>query len=152
MRQPAVPSIFGMAEQSLGLRTIARTLNAEGVRSPRARPGRHHSWAPSSVRAILFNPLYKGAVVWGRTKKRDAWGARFARAGAVADADAWWVGELHGAAPWRWCERPHRVLATPTVPGLRGRLGAGLRVPVTLAALLMLVLTLRPQRRLRSTG
>jgi len=71
-----VRSIFGMAAHGVGLRTIARTLNAEGMRSPRARPGRHHSWAPSSVRAILFNPLYKGAVVWGRTKKRDAWGRK----------------------------------------------------------------------------
>jgi hypothetical protein len=24
----------------------------------------------------LFNPLYKGEVVWGRTKKRDAWGRK----------------------------------------------------------------------------
>ncbi len=60
-----------MAAHSVGLRAIARTLNAEGVRSPRARPGRHHSWAPSSVRAVLFNPLYKGEVVWGRKKESD---------------------------------------------------------------------------------
>src|SRR5437899_2330457 len=72
----AVRRIFRMAAHSVGLRTIARTLNAEGVRSPRARPGRHHSWAPSSVRTVLFNPLYKGEVVWGRTKKRDAWGRK----------------------------------------------------------------------------
>ena len=71
-----VRRIFSMTAHSTGLRTIARTLNAEGVRSPRARPGRHHSWAPSSVRAVLFNPLYKGEVVWGRTKKRDAWGRK----------------------------------------------------------------------------
>jgi len=69
-----VQRIFSMAADGVGLRTIALTLNAEGVRSPRARPGRHHSWAPSSVRTVLFNPLYKGEVVWGRTKKRDAWG------------------------------------------------------------------------------
>jgi hypothetical protein len=68
--------IFSMTARGVGLRTIARTLNAEGVRSPRARPGRHHSWAPSSVRTVLFNPLYKGDVTWGRTEKRDAWGRR----------------------------------------------------------------------------
>src|SRR2546427_6771161 len=72
----AVRRIFSMAAHSVGFRTIARTLNAEGVPSPRARAGRHHSWSPSSVRAILFNPLYKGEVVWGRTKKRDAWGRK----------------------------------------------------------------------------
>src|SRR5438132_12859834 len=70
----SVRRIFSMAAGGTGLRTIARALNAEGVRSPRARAGRHHSWAPSSVRSVLFNSLYKGEVVWGRTKKRDAWG------------------------------------------------------------------------------
>ena len=72
----AVRRIFSMAVHRVGLRTIARTLNVEGVRSPRARPGRHRSWALSSVRAVLFNPLYRGEVVWGRTKKRDAWGRK----------------------------------------------------------------------------
>src|SRR3989475_7867056 len=72
----AVQRIFSLVARGVGLRTIARTLNAEGVPSPRARAGRHHSWSPSSVRAILFNPLYKGEVVWGRTKKRDAWGRK----------------------------------------------------------------------------
>jgi len=71
-----VRHIFSLAAGGTGLRTIARALNAEGVRSPRARAGRHHSWAPSSVRSVLFNSLYKGEVVWGRTKKRDAWGRR----------------------------------------------------------------------------
>src|SRR5438445_4497534 len=71
-----VRHIFSLAAGGTGLRTIARALNAEGVRSPRARAGRHHSWAPSSVRSVLFNSLYKGEGLWGRTKKRDAWGRR----------------------------------------------------------------------------
>ena len=71
-----VRRIFSMVAAGLGLRKAAQTLNAEGLRSPRARPGRHHSWAPSSIRAVLFNRLYKGEVLWGRTKKRDAWGRR----------------------------------------------------------------------------
>ena len=71
-----VRRIFSMAAGSVGLGTIARTLNSEGVRSPRPRQGRHRSWSPSSVRTILFNRLYKGEVVWGRTKKRDAWGRK----------------------------------------------------------------------------
>jgi len=65
-----------MVAAGTGLPTIAQTLNAEGLRSPRARAGRHHSWVPSSIRTALFNRLYKGDVVWGRTKKRDAWGRR----------------------------------------------------------------------------
>lgn len=71
-----VRRIFAMAGRGVGFRTIAQTLNAEGIPSPRARPGRHRSWAPSSVRTILFNPVYKGEFIWGRTKKRDAWGRR----------------------------------------------------------------------------
>jgi len=71
-----VRRIFSMVTVGIGLRKVAQTLNAEGLRSPRARAGRHHSWAPSSIRAVLFNRLYKGEVVWGRTKKRDAWGRR----------------------------------------------------------------------------
>jgi DNA invertase Pin-like site-specific DNA recombinase len=71
-----VHRIFSMAAHGVGFRTIAQTLNAEGLRSPRARAGRHHSWSPSSIRTVLFNALYKGEVIWGRTKKRDAWGRR----------------------------------------------------------------------------
>jgi site-specific DNA recombinase len=71
-----VRRIFELAGRGVGFRTIAQTLNADGVRSPRARLGRHHSWAPSSVRTVLFNSIYKGEVIWGRTKKRDAWGRR----------------------------------------------------------------------------
>jgi site-specific DNA recombinase len=71
-----VRRIFSMVGAGPGLRKIAQTLNSEGLRSPRARAGRHHSWAPSSIRAVLFNRIYKGELVWGRTKKRDAWGRR----------------------------------------------------------------------------
>jgi len=71
-----VRRIFEMAAAGVGLKSIAMALNTDGVRSPRAREGRHRSWAPSSVRTVLFNPLYKGDALWGRTKKRDAWGRR----------------------------------------------------------------------------
>jgi len=60
-----VRRIFTMVGAGTGLRKIAQTLNVEGLRSPRARAGRHHSWAASSIRAVLFNRLYKGEVVWG---------------------------------------------------------------------------------------
>jgi site-specific DNA recombinase len=57
--------IFDMAAQGVGLKVIAMRLNAEGVRSPRAREGRHRSWAPSSVRTVSFNPLCKGGSSGG---------------------------------------------------------------------------------------
>jgi site-specific DNA recombinase len=71
-----VRRIFEMVASGDGQKKIAMALNVDGARAPRPRPGRHRSWAPSSVRAILFNPLYKGEVVWGRRKKRDSWGRR----------------------------------------------------------------------------
>ena len=49
-----------MATAGVGLKTIAMALNADGVRSPRAGEGRHRSWAPSSIRTVLFNVLYTG--------------------------------------------------------------------------------------------
>ena len=34
------------------------------------------NWVTVDIRSVLFNSLYKGEVVWGRSKKRDAWGRR----------------------------------------------------------------------------
>jgi hypothetical protein len=31
-------------------------------------------WAPSTIRAILSRELYRGVIVWNKTKKRDDWG------------------------------------------------------------------------------
>jgi DNA invertase Pin-like site-specific DNA recombinase len=71
-----VRRIFEMAAAGIGLRKIAITLNDEGVRSPGWRHDRTRSWVPSTVRSIIFNALYKGDQVWGRTRKRDEWGRR----------------------------------------------------------------------------
>lgn len=30
--------------------------------------------ATSSVREVLLRPLYRGQIVWDRTRKRDRWG------------------------------------------------------------------------------
>ena len=32
---------------------------------------RPRSWAPSTVREILYRDLYRGVVVWNRIRKRD---------------------------------------------------------------------------------
>ena len=60
-----VRRIFEMATAGVGLKTIAMALHADGVRSPRAHEGRQRSWAPSSIRTVLFDVLYKGDVLWG---------------------------------------------------------------------------------------
>ena len=71
-----VRRIFACYANGWGLTRIAKTLNAEGAASPRAQQGRPHGWAPSSVRAVLHRPSYRGEVVWNRTKKRDQWGQK----------------------------------------------------------------------------
>jgi len=66
--------IFQLAADGHGQKAIAKRLNAEHRPSPRAQRGRSQSWAPSSVRAILFRDLYYGQLTWNRTKKRDVFG------------------------------------------------------------------------------
>jgi site-specific DNA recombinase len=69
-----IRQIFHMSAAGHGFKAIAIALNTEGAPSPRAQQSRSRSWAPSSVREALFRPLYRGEIVWNRTKKRDRWG------------------------------------------------------------------------------
>lgn len=71
-----VRRIFGLRASGRGLTAIAKLLNEEGALAPRPRRGPVQGWVQSSVRAILYRPLYRGDVVWNRTKKRDSWGRR----------------------------------------------------------------------------
>jgi hypothetical protein len=58
------------------VKAIAKLLNAQGATSPRAQRGRSQSWAPTSVRAILYRPVYRGEIIWAQTAKRDKWGRK----------------------------------------------------------------------------
>jgi site-specific DNA recombinase len=72
-----VRRIFELAASGMGLRKIAITLNDARALAPLPRrKGRSQSWAPSSVREILHRDLYRGVIVWGRTRKRDRWGVK----------------------------------------------------------------------------
>lgn len=62
-----VRRIFELCAGGAGLTRIAKMLNAERA----VAPGRN-GWAPSSVRDVLHRPLYRGELVYNRTKKRDA--------------------------------------------------------------------------------
>jgi site-specific DNA recombinase len=64
-----VVRIYQMFAGGAGLATIAHALNADGCPAPRAQQGRVSGWCPSSVRAILKRPLYRGELIHGRTKK-----------------------------------------------------------------------------------
>jgi site-specific DNA recombinase len=69
-----VRHIFDLSARGSGARTIAKQLNDEHAPSPRSQQGRPQSWAPSSVRAVLFRELYRGEILWNQTHKRDSWG------------------------------------------------------------------------------
>jgi DNA invertase Pin-like site-specific DNA recombinase len=71
-----IREIFRLSAEGHGMKTIARRLNDAGAPSPRAQLGRSQTWAPSSVREVLYRPLYRGEIVWSRSRKRDAWGRK----------------------------------------------------------------------------
>ena len=69
-----VRRIFELCAAGWGYTRIAKALNAEGVPAPRPQQGRPVGWVHTSIYQVLHRPLYRGEVVWNRTKKRDKWG------------------------------------------------------------------------------
>jgi len=66
--------IFEMyAADGIGIHAIAKALNDEGVPPPR---GHRRGWAGTCVRAILLRPLYRGVVVWNKTKSFSRGGTK----------------------------------------------------------------------------
>jgi DNA invertase Pin-like site-specific DNA recombinase len=64
-----VRRIFEMSSGGAALKTIAKTLNAQRIHSPRARNGRSAGgWCPTGIREMLYNERYVGRVVWNRSK------------------------------------------------------------------------------------
>jgi site-specific DNA recombinase len=92
-----VRRIFSLYAAANSYRTIAVTLNEEGVPSPGGR-----TWDPSAVRTILLNENYTGARVWNQTrrnkkvqrgtktpKSRDEWVITKDAHPAIIDEDLW---------------------------------------------------------------
>ena len=67
------------------LRHICDTLNTERVISPWAQQRRPAGWAPSSVRVVLLRSLYRGVIIWNKTRKRNTWGLLQVQTRAEAD-------------------------------------------------------------------
>ncbi|OPG14859.1 recombinase family protein [Ferroacidibacillus organovorans] len=87
---PVVKWIYALASNSLGPSAIAERLRAMALPSPSGNA----LWSPSTVRFILGNPVYRGALVWGRVrshKVRETERARYHR--VVMEPDAWIVRE-----------------------------------------------------------
>ncbi len=85
-----VRTIFRLSAEGYGVKGIAKRLNDQGARSPRAQQGRSQTWAPTSVRAVLYRPLYRGEIVWSQTQKRDKWGRTHQTARAEAGGFGGW--------------------------------------------------------------
>ena len=69
-RIAVVRRIFDLyANHHMGFKPIAHLLNSEKIASPRngAWSSNHEGhWASSTIRAILVNPIYTGAMAWNR--------------------------------------------------------------------------------------
>jgi len=61
-----VRRIFQQYADGVGMLTIAHTLNADAVPSPRKGSG---SWTPTAIREMLRRPLYAGIMTWNKTQK-----------------------------------------------------------------------------------
>jgi DNA invertase Pin-like site-specific DNA recombinase len=69
-----VRRIFEMCADGSGLTRITKALNADGCPAPRPQRGRPVGWAHTTVREVLLRELYRGVIVWNRSRKRDRWG------------------------------------------------------------------------------
>ena len=87
-----VRKVFELHSQGWGVRRIAKHLNESDQPCPRAQQGRPRAWAPSSVWEVLHRPLYRGEIVWNRSRKRDQWGVAKQK---VRPAEEW----VHIPAP-----------------------------------------------------
>ena len=71
--------IFQMCAAGQGLKRIAIALNDEGAVSPRAQQGRPRGWAPSSVRELLYRPLYRARSSGTRRRSGTVGASRMRR-------------------------------------------------------------------------
>ena len=62
-----VKRIFDMGEAGNGMVNITKTLNDDGILSPRGK-----LWGKTSVHAILINEAYTGTLLWGVNSKDNA--------------------------------------------------------------------------------
>ncbi len=69
-RVEVIKRLFKMyVEQGKGYKSLADTLNREGVPAPRGPEWSHiysGFWTDSTIRSILVNPIYAGDMVWNR--------------------------------------------------------------------------------------
>ena len=81
-------------------------LNRKGVPTIRAQRGRPSGWGPSTIRAVLERPLYRGEVVWGRMV--SAYDRELGKRRLKRDGTARECGQLpQPEETWTRCNVPH---------------------------------------------
>ena len=109
-----VKRIFDLAEAGNGMTDITRTLNGEGILSPKGK-----LWGKTSVHTILVNESYTGTLTWGTHSKDNAEPVRVEKAfpAIVTKAQFSRVNKLmHSRAPKQ--SHPRRVGSTYLLSGL----------------------------------
>lgn len=109
--------IFEMAAAGKGLLRIAKTLNAEGIRSPerqrrKDRTLRRAGWAPSAVREMLHRDLYRGLIVWGKTRRIDRGGTKATQNRPESEWTRLEAPELRIVPEDLWCAAHERLQRT----------------------------------------
>ena len=111
---PTVKRMFHMAEAGNGTLEIIRTLNNEGIASPRGK-----LWCRTSVHGILTNEAYTGTLVWGANVKDNGEPVRVEKAfpAIVTKTQFRRVGRyLSSRAPK--FSHPRRVVSSYLISGL----------------------------------
>lgn len=130
-----VRRLFAECAQGRGFTRIAKRLTAEGVPSP--HPGR--GWAATAVREMIFRPLYRGQIVYGKTRWQTKGGtkrkvrvpeAEWIRVAAPALAI---VTEAEWQAAHRRLDRTRAIYLRRTKGKLWGRPEAGLEAKYLLS-------------------
>ena len=109
-----VKRIFDLAEAGNGMTDITRTLNNEGILSPKGK-----LWGKTSIHTILINESYTGTLVWGTNSKDNAEPVRVENAfpAIVTKAQFSRVNKLmHSRAPKQ--SHPRRVGSAYLLSGL----------------------------------
>lgn len=70
-----VRRIFQLAADGYGLLRTVKVLNDENIPSPKHR-GHRRGWSVTGVRDMLHRPLYRGEVIYGRTRWTDKGGTK----------------------------------------------------------------------------
>ena len=120
--------IFEMCAEGRSLKTIAKTLNAEHIPSPRPRAGKQYAtWCPTAIHAMLRRERYVGRVVWNRNRfvKRPGTNKRTSRPRPRGEWRILEVPELRIISADLWQRVQDRLAETKRIYG-RGGGGSGL--------------------------